>query len=82
MNKNKYVILNGTLDENGHATFSHVAYASNLKKAKEIAKVYVQGDKELKRTNEIVRNSHITFATSIALNTTDYAEDIYYKEVK
>lgn len=79
--KNKYVIFNTTLDKNKKATYSHVICAPSLKKAKEIAKIYLKDCKKLKKTNEIIKNNHITFAISIALNSIDFKKNIYYKEI-
>lgn len=80
MNKEKYVVLNGCLNKSGIGDLDIVAYASSLKKAKEIANLYVKGDKVL-REKSVTRNGQLLFVTAIQLNSDDVFEYKFYKEI-
>ena len=80
MNKEKYVVLNGCLNKSGIGDLNIVAYASSLKKAKEIANLYVKGDKVL-REKSGGRKGQLLFVTAIQLNSDDVFEYKFYKEI-
>lgn len=79
--KNKYIVLNGFLNKNnGCDSLVKVAYTNSFKKAKEIANLYVNGDKAL-REKSTTENGQLLFVTAIRLNSDDALGYKFYKEI-